>query len=198
MADICICISGRLVIDAVRKTLLAEGSWSSSVQQTWLERCESDKEIVQLPGVDGSLLAYALSLPTLGTLAEEMAVINPDALVSPSRMPCVNRSERACSDAECCVWQIAAHKFTKKTLAAAMREDLEKVYQRNVLPQEPFRSDSEAVGMRRLKNTYAPRRPDAPSPDPTPQRTISSFRPQIMKACGLCSRVCQQNCVPHN
>jgi len=91
-----------VVVDAVKATLLSSGS--------------------------GSLVAYALTLPTLGTLAEEMDQVDPDALV-------------------------AAHRWTKKALAGALRSELETVYADNVLPETPFRSDAEAIGMRRLKNT---------------------------------------------
>jgi len=86
------------------------------------------RDTLSATGIDRSLQAYALALPTLGTLAEELEVIDPEAL-------------------------LAAHKFTKRTLAEQLRPDFEKVYAANVLPEEPFRNDAEAVGMRRIKNT---------------------------------------------
>lgn len=78
-------------------------------------------------GVDASLKAYALSAPSLSTLAEEMEVVDPDALTS-------------------------ASKHVKQAIASRLRDDLIAVYKANVLPAEPFRQDAEAVGMRRLKN----------------------------------------------
>ena len=77
---------------------------------------------------DRSLKAYALSLPSMGTLAEEMAVIDPDALVK-------------------------AYRLTQRGLALALRTDFEAAYAANALPSVPFRADREAIGMRRLKNT---------------------------------------------
>jgi aminopeptidase N len=75
-----------------------------------------------------SLKAYALTLPALATMAEEMSEVDPEALA-------------------------AATKFTRRGLALALRGELEAAYAANVLPVEPFRADREAIGMRRLKNT---------------------------------------------
>ena len=77
--------------------------------------------------VDKSLKAYALTMPSLTTVAEEMASIDPEALVDAAR-------------------------FTKRTIATALRGSLEQTYRANTLPAEPFRNDQEAIGMRRLKN----------------------------------------------
>ena len=78
--------------------------------------------------LDKSLCAYALQTPTLSTLAEDMAVVDPDALV-------------------------AARIFTRKHIVAELRGELLKVYHANILPNgAPFRSDKEAIGCRRLKN----------------------------------------------
>lgn len=77
---------------------------------------------------DRSLKAYALSLPSMGTLAEEMAVIDPEALVK-------------------------AYRQTQRGLALALRAEFEAAYTANALPPVPFRADREAIGMRRLKNT---------------------------------------------
>lgn len=66
-----------LLVEAVRKTLLAEG-------------------------VAHSLKAYALTLPSLGTLAEEMDVVDPDGL-------------------------IASYKNVKRGIASILKEDLIKV-----------------------------------------------------------------------
>ena len=75
-----------------------------------------------------SLKAYALTLPALATVAEEMAVIDPEALASAAR-------------------------FTKRGLALALRAELEAAHAANSLPAgAPFRADREAIGMRRLKN----------------------------------------------
>ena len=94
---------GPLLVEAVRRTL-ADGS------------------------AERSLKAYALTLPVLATMAEEMAEVDPEALA-------------------------AAAKFTRRELALALRGELEAAYAANVLPAEPFRADREAIGMRRLKNT---------------------------------------------
>ena len=75
-----------------------------------------------------SLKAYALTLPALATVAEEMATIDPDALG-------------------------AAARCTRRGLALALRAELEAAYAANALPAAPFRADREAIGMRRLKNT---------------------------------------------
>ena len=80
------------------------------------------------PAAERSLKAYALTLPTLSTMAEEMAVVDPEALA-------------------------VAAKFTRRALAVALRGDFEAAYAANALPAEPFRADREAIGMRRLKNT---------------------------------------------
>ena len=80
------------------------------------------------PAVERSLKAYALTIPSLFTLAEEMTVVDPEALA------------------------IAA-KFTRRALALALRGDFEAAYSANTLPAVPFRADREAIGMRRLKNT---------------------------------------------
>ena len=80
------------------------------------------------PAVERSLKAYALTIPSLSTLAEEMTVVDPEALA------------------------IAA-KFTRRALALALRGDFEAAHSANTLPAVPFRADREAIGMRRLKNT---------------------------------------------
>jgi aminopeptidase N len=77
---------------------------------------------------DRSLKAYALGMPSLSTVAEEMSTIDPDALAK-------------------------AYRFTQRGLALALRADLEAAYAANQLPVEPFRADQAAIGMRRLKNT---------------------------------------------
>ena len=94
---------GAPVVDAVRRTL---------------------KDV----NADRSLKAYALTMPSIGTVAEEMATIDPEALA-------------------------LAYSFTQRTLALVLRRELEAVYAANTLPLEPFRADQEAIGMRRLKNT---------------------------------------------
>ena len=80
------------------------------------------------PAAERSLKAYALTMPTLATMAEEMAVVDPEALA-------------------------VAAKFTRRGLATVLRSDFEAAYEANTLPAEPFRADREAIGMRRLKNT---------------------------------------------
>jgi aminopeptidase N len=79
---------------------------------------------------DRSLRAYALALPSLGTLGESMDVIDPDAL-------------------------IAAVKHVKSGLAAALRSEMEAVYKANhdTSPSTGVGPDAVAVGKRRLKNT---------------------------------------------
>ena len=94
---------GQLLIDAVRKTLAD-------------------------PDADRSLKAYALGMPSLGTVAEDMATIDPEALAK-------------------------AYRFTQRGLALALRAELEAAYAANTLPVQPFRADQAAIGMRRLKNT---------------------------------------------
>lgn len=79
------------------------------------------------PAAERSLKAYALTLPTLATMAEEMAVVDPEALA-------------------------VAARFTRRGLALVLRGDFEAAYAANKLPAEPFRADREAIGMRRLKN----------------------------------------------
>ena len=96
-------IVGNMLVEAVRRTLTDAAA-------------------------DRSLKAYALSLPSMGTLAEEMAIIDPDALVK-------------------------AYRLTQRGLALALRADFEAAYTENALPSAPFRADREAIGMRRLKNT---------------------------------------------
>ena len=96
-------IVGRMLVEAVRSTLADAAA-------------------------DRSLKAYALSLPSIGTLAEEMAIIDPDALVK-------------------------AYRLTQRGLALALRADFEIAYAANALPSVPFRADRDAIGMRRLKNT---------------------------------------------
>ena len=80
------------------------------------------------PALDRSLRAYALQTPTLSTLAEEMEVVDPDALA-------------------------AARKFTRRRLAETLRAELLHEYEANTLPPQPMRADAEAIGVRRLKNT---------------------------------------------
>jgi aminopeptidase N len=79
---------------------------------------------------DRSLRAYALALPSLGTLGESMGVIDPDAL-------------------------IASIKHVKRGLAAALRSEMEAVYSANhdSSPSTGVGPDAVAVGKRRLKNT---------------------------------------------
>ncbi|EKX51260.1 hypothetical protein GUITHDRAFT_85149 [Guillardia theta CCMP2712] len=77
--------------------------------------------------LDKSLQAYALTLPNLQNLAESMEIVDPDALVD-------------------------AYKFTKKEIARSLRDHLLKTYEANLLPEDSFRNDAEAIGMRRLKN----------------------------------------------
>jgi len=79
---------------------------------------------------DRSLRAYALSLPSLGTLGESMAVIDPDALT-------------------------AAVKHMKTDLATALKAEFEAVYLANhdSTPGTDVGPDAVAVGKRRLKNT---------------------------------------------
>jgi aminopeptidase N len=77
--------------------------------------------------LDKSLCAYALSTPSLATMAEDMDVVDPDALV-------------------------AARKFTRRHIATVLRAELLTVYKANTLPAQPLRNDAEAIGMRRLKN----------------------------------------------
>jgi aminopeptidase N len=79
---------------------------------------------------DRSLRAYALALPSLGTLGESMGVIDPDAL-------------------------IASVKHVKRGLAAALRSEMEAVYIANhdSSPSTGVGPDAVAVGKRRLKNT---------------------------------------------
>jgi len=79
---------------------------------------------------DRSLRAYALSLPSLGTLGESMAVIDPDALT-------------------------AAVKHMKTDLATALKAEFEAVYLANhdSTPGTGVGPDAVAVGKRRLKNT---------------------------------------------
>ena len=79
---------------------------------------------------DRSLRAYALVLPSLGTLGESMGVIDPDAL-------------------------IASVKHVKRGLAAALRSEMEAVYIANhdSSPSTGVGPDAVAVGKRRLKNT---------------------------------------------
>mmetsp|Transcript_58256 Transcript_58256/g.137108 ORF Transcript_58256/g.137108 Transcript_58256/m.137108 type:complete len:874 (+) Transcript_58256:26-2647(+) len=78
--------------------------------------------------IEKSLQAMTLTLPSLKALAEELDVVDVDALV-------------------------ASDKFLRQSLAGSLKEELRKVYDANVLPKEPFRNDAEAVGMRRIKNT---------------------------------------------
>jgi aminopeptidase N len=94
---------GSMLVDAVRQTL-ADAS------------------------ADRSLKAYALTMPAITTVAEEMKIVDPDALA-------------------------AAYRFTQRGIALALRAELEAVYDANTLPAQPFRADREAIGMRRLKNT---------------------------------------------
>mmetsp|Transcript_56272 Transcript_56272/g.138065 ORF Transcript_56272/g.138065 Transcript_56272/m.138065 type:complete len:875 (+) Transcript_56272:3098-5722(+) len=89
---------------------------------------EAVKKTLTDSDVDPSLKAYALTLPSLSTLAEEMDVVDPDGLV-------------------------AGFKHVKKSIAEALKAELLEVYKANVLPASPFRQDGEAVGMRRIKNT---------------------------------------------
>jgi aminopeptidase N len=79
-------------------------------------------------GADRSLKAYALTMPAITTVAEEMKTIDPCALA-------------------------AAYRFTQRGIALALRTELEAMYTANTLPVQPFRADREAIGMRRLKNT---------------------------------------------
>jgi aminopeptidase N len=88
---------------------------------------EAVKKTLTAQGVDSSLKAYALTPPSLSTLAEELDVVDPDALTT-------------------------ANKHVKKAIATALKAELLEVYTANKLPAEPFRKDAEAVGMRRLKN----------------------------------------------
>lgn len=79
---------------------------------------------------DLSLRAYALALPSLGTLGEAMDIIDPDALID-------------------------AVKHMKKGLATALRADFEAVYEANhdTTASTGVGPDAVAVGKRRLKNT---------------------------------------------
>lgn len=79
---------------------------------------------------DLSLRAYALALPSLGTLGEAMDTIDPDALID-------------------------AVKHIKKGLATALRADFEAVYEayHDNTPSTSVGPDAVAVGKRRLKNT---------------------------------------------
>jgi len=88
------------------------------------------RAILKDEAADRSLRAYALALPSLGTLGESMEVIDPDALV-------------------------AAVKHLKSGLAAALRPEMEAVYEANhdTTPSAAVGPDAVAVGKRRLKNT---------------------------------------------
>jgi aminopeptidase N len=94
---------GSMLVDAVRKTLADSGA-------------------------DRSLKAYALTMPAITTVAEEMKTVDPYALA-------------------------AAYRFTQRGIALELRAEFEAVYTANTLPAQPFRADREAIGMRRLKNT---------------------------------------------
>ena len=94
---------GIMLVDAVRQTLVDAGT-------------------------DRSLKAYALTMPAIATVAEEMKTIDPNALAT-------------------------AYRFTQRGIALALRAELEATYKANSLPSQPFRADREAIGMRRLKNT---------------------------------------------
>jgi aminopeptidase N len=76
---------------------------------------------------DRSLRAYALTLPALAAVAEDMPEVDPDALA-------------------------AAARFTRRALALSLRPELEATCAACALPAAPFRADREAVGLRRLRN----------------------------------------------
>ncbi|CAN0161441.1 unnamed protein product, partial [Ectocarpus sp. 12 AP-2014] len=76
---------------------------------------------------DKSLQAYALRLPDSATLAEEMDVIDPDALYK-------------------------ALKHVRRSLADALASELRSVYD-SAAPSGPYKKNSAEVGRRRLRNT---------------------------------------------
>ncbi|KAG5189695.1 aminopeptidase [Tribonema minus] len=76
---------------------------------------------------DKSLQAYALSLPSSSTLAEEMDVIDPDALG-------------------------AAAKHVRTSIATALMPELKAKYE-SLAPSGPYQKTGEEVGRRRLRNT---------------------------------------------
>ncbi|CAM9158816.1 unnamed protein product [Ectocarpus sp. 6 AP-2014] len=76
---------------------------------------------------DKSLQAYALRLPDPATLAEEMDVIDPDALYK-------------------------ALKHVRRSLADALASELRSVYD-SAAPSGPYKKNSAEVGRRRLRNT---------------------------------------------
>jgi aminopeptidase N len=82
--------------------------------------------ILQDKESDKSLLAMALSLPEESYLAQQMAIIDPDALHH-------------------------ARKFVRQELARLCEEDLQRVWRENSITGE-YSLDPEAMGQRRLKN----------------------------------------------
>jgi len=78
-------------------------------------------------GLDGSLKALALALPSEKLVGQEMSVIDPDALH-------------------------VAREFMRRELARAHREALLRVYEVEAKRCRPYRADRESIDARRLKN----------------------------------------------
>ncbi len=84
--------------------------------------------ILTADGLDRSLQAYSLTLPDFSTLAQEMDVVDPDALC-------------------------ASLRAARRALAAQFRAELQTVYS-SLTPDDgaPYSNDAASVGARRLRN----------------------------------------------
>jgi aminopeptidase N len=87
---------------------------------------EAFRRVLLDPGLDGSLKALALSLPTERELAQAMAVVDVEGLH-------------------------AAREFAIAELARQLRADFESIHAAN-LPEGPTRIDRDSIARRRLKN----------------------------------------------
>jgi aminopeptidase N len=99
---------------------------------------------------DPSLIAYAMQLPDGTTLSQEVYVIDPDAIH-------------------------AAIKHTKKSLAIALKAELQTVYD-SLTGSGPYEFSASEVGRRRLRNTCLDYLSAADSVEDAAERAMGQFK----------------------